>query len=379
MPYPDYPCTKCNSWIDPPPGTKNGAKFICPRCDDRVTWFGPDIPDDAVVPPAIKVKATERKKITAGSVVAVMAFMALVGLIFALSTQKTRRERDHAPRKKDPREIYLSWVHSDSTLLATLDLEKLRESEPFAPLLKSLDGNKQQDIVAKYIGYKAREIQVACLELNPEKIMGATLVLRTKPKIDLEILATRLKAAGSGYRNGRETMRYPVDFFPVGPTFAKLETNTLALSFLPERLDAIPPFARDGLQHLNRRISPLVIERIPGNALAWLASQGGKLNLNGFQFPAIEENPLLEIMEKVDSFAIWVEDQGKIMLRSEILCQDLEAARNLEEAISAMGKKNATPVQVASREKWLTLQMELSGENLRNLGDSLPKILKKDR
>jgi len=62
MPYPDYPCTKCNSWIDPPPGTKKGMKFICPRCDDRVTWFGPDIPEDAVVSPPIKMEVTERKK-----------------------------------------------------------------------------------------------------------------------------------------------------------------------------------------------------------------------------------------------------------------------------------------------------------------------------
>lgn len=379
MPFPDFPCSKCNSWIDPPQGTRHGAKFICPRCDDRVTWLGPDIPG---VPPPVQFvppEVTARKRITAGGIIAGMALMALIGLFFALNTQKERRDRDFVKKPKDPRESYLSWVGSDATILAAVDLEKIRASEALSPLLKLWKPKPGSDWVSKYLGYKLANLQLACIGLNAERPLGSTLIIRTKPVIEMEGLTTRLKASGAGFRSGRETMRYPVDFFPIGPTFAKLDPHTLALTLLPEKLDAIPSFPRDGLLHLNKRIGPLVGERIPAHAVAWLASQGGKLNQEGLGLPGLESLLGQSLLEKIESFAIWVEDQGRVIVRGEILSQDAQTVQKIEESLDQFSKKGLFPVKYASRDKWTTLQMELPPEAITQAGEFLSKFLKNDR
>jgi hypothetical protein len=210
MPFPDYPCPKCNSWIDPPAGTTKGQKFICPRCDDTIIWQGPDIAADAPITTYsyIQKDLPLKKSRTALAVVLVMAAMAIIALVFALSTQKDRRNRDLAKANTDPRQSYLQWFAGDSSLIAVLDLQKLKASKELSELLGLEELLKKDSPIRKAIGYEAGEIKLLALTMPADRPLASALFLQTLKPINMEKVNSRLQATPSGYRIGRETLRY---------------------------------------------------------------------------------------------------------------------------------------------------------------------------
>lgn len=374
MPYPDYPCPKCNSWIDPPAGTKNGQKFTCPRCEDAIVWLGPDISENA---PITKYSYIEenlpiKKSRTALGVVLVMAAMAAIALVFALSTQKERRNRDLAKANSDPRQSYLQWFSGDSSLIAVLDLQKLKSSRELTELLNVENLTKNDSILRKTLGYESGEIKLLALTMPVERPLASSLFLQTLKPISTEKINSRLQASPSGYRIGRETMRYQIDFFPMQPNYSKIDDTIMAYTMLPERFEVISGFQREGLNHLSGKLRPLIAERIPINAPIWIAAQSGKWDFSSLKLfiPTFPDISKQDFMDGMEAIALWLEPGTEPVLRCEIMGASVEAVKKLEKRLESMPFLAQNGMKSASRDNWLTLQMVISKE----LAEKLKKI-----
>ncbi|NBR05735.1 MAG: hypothetical protein EBT92_08185 [Planctomycetes bacterium] len=368
MPFPDYPCPKCNSWIDPPAGTVKGQKFICPRCEDTIVWQGPDIAIDAPITAYSYIQKDRdlpvKKSRTALAVVFVMSAMAIMALVFALSTQKERRSRDLAKANTDPRQSYLQWFAGDSSLIAVLDLQKLKASKELAELL-NLDGFlKKNSPISKALGNEPEEIKLLALTMPADRPLASSLFLQTLKPINMEKVNSRLQATPSGYRIGRETFRYQIDLFPMQPNYSKIDDTTMAYTMLPERFEAISGFERAGLNHLSGKLRPLIAERIPINAPVWIAAQAGKWDFNSLKLflPALPEITKPDFMEDMDAIAIWLESGVEPVLRCEIMGTSAEAVKKLEKRLESMPFLVENGIKSACRDNWLTLQILINKE-----------------
>ena len=366
MPFPDYPCPKCNSWIDPPAGTTKGQKFICPRCDDTIIWQGPDIAADAPITAYsyIQKDLPLKKSRTALAVVLLMAAMAIIALVFALSTQKDRRNRDLAKANTDPRQSYLQWFAGDSSLIAVLDLQKLKASKELSELLGLEELLKKDSPIRKAIGYEAGEIKLLALTMPADRPLASALFLQTLKPINMEKVNSRLQATPSGYRIGRETLRYQIDLFPMQPNYSKIDDNTMAYTMLPERFEAISGFERAGLNHLSGKLRPLIAERIPINAPIWIAAQAGKWDFSSLKLflPALPEITKQDFMDEIDAIAVWLEPGVEPVLRCEIMGPSPESIKKLEKRLESVPFLAQSGIKSASRDNWLTLQVVITKE-----------------
>lgn len=373
MPFPDYPCPKCNSWIDPPAGTTNGQKFICPRCEDTIIWQGPDIAADAPITAYsyIQKELPVKKSRTALAVVLVMITMAIMAMVFALSTQKERRSRDLAKANTDPRQSYLQWFAGDSSLIAVVDLQKLKASKELAELL-NLEGLLKSSFIGKALGYEPDEVKLLALSLPADRLLAASLFLQTLKPINMEKVNSKLQATPSGYRLGRETLRYQIDLFPMQPNYSKIDDTTMAYTILPERFESISGFQRAGLNHLSGKLRPLIAERIPINAPIWVAAQAGKWDFSSLKLflPALPEISKQDFMDDIDAIAVWLESGVEPVLRCEIMGTSVDSIKKLEKRLESAPFLVQSGIKSASRDNWLTLQVVISKE----LAEKIKKI-----
>lgn len=364
MPYPDYPCPKCNSWIDPPAGTLNGQKFRCPRCDDMILWLGPDISEDAPITSFSYAQKTLtiQKKRTALGVVFIMTSMAVLALIFALSTQKQRRNRDLANAVSDPRQSYLKWISGDSTLIGVIDLQKLKASKELSELLNLNGLMKDSQLTRKFLGTDLSDLKLVTFSMLVDRPLASSLFIQTLKPVGLEKITNRLQAVSSGYKVGRETFRYQIDLFPIQPTLSKIDNSTIAFAILPERMESIPGFEREGLNHLGGKLQPLIVERIPASAPVWIALQAGKWDLNSLKlfFPSLPSDFKQDFMEDLEAIGIWLEPGEQPILRCEIMGVSPESILKLEKKLASLPDFVQSNLKSASRNNWLTLQMVLS-------------------
>lgn len=137
----------------------------------------------------------------------------------------------------------------------------------------------------------------------------------------MEKVNSRLQATPSGYRIGRETLRYQVDLFPMPPSYSKIDDNTMAYTMLPDRFEAISAFERTGLNHLSGKLRPLIAERIPINAPIWIVAQAGKWDFSSLKLflPALPEIHKQDFMDELDAIAVWLEPGVEPVLRCEIM------------------------------------------------------------
>jgi hypothetical protein len=108
MPSDVLTCPYCNTPAAAPPGARPGQRIPCPRCGESFPFRGPS--DDAFtpsVPPPEppQAPAPPPRRLSNGQVASLllggMAVMAVIGLVYALSTQGIRREYDfHLPKTK---------------------------------------------------------------------------------------------------------------------------------------------------------------------------------------------------------------------------------------------------------------------------------------
>ncbi|MSR31639.1 MAG: hypothetical protein EXR99_09055 [Gemmataceae bacterium] len=363
MPFPDHPCPKCNSWIDPPAGTATGEKIVCPRCEDPIIWLGPAIAgiraEKTDLPSAGLPQANRR---VASWVVALMGAMALAALFFALYTRETRRNRDLARAVSDPRQAYLQWLPADASLILVCNLDLVRASQTGEHFLDA-DAFTQKNLpLRKWIGHDLRELRLAALAALPERPLASLLFLQVNHPLDEQRLVQKMKAIPSGNRGGRETFRFSLEGMPLGPSLAQVGENSLALVILPERLEQLPGNAPGNLDNLRPAVRALVVERVPRLAPVWLAGEGAKLEslLSGEIIPGVTLNPKLPVgrdfFNGVEAFALWLELDPGVTARGEFLFNTEEEARRWDAELGKQPWAATLGLKSALKGRWLTVQ-----------------------
>jgi len=333
-----------------------------------ILWLGPDISENAPITSYSYSQQTPtiKKTHTALGVVFLMSCIAILALIFALSTQKQRRNRDLANAVSDPRQSYLKWVSGDSTLIGVVNLQKLKASKELSELLNLNELLKDTQVSRKFLGTDLSDLKLITISMLADRPLASSLLIQTLKPVSLEKINTRLQAVSSGYKIGRETFRYQVELLPIQPTLSKIDNLTVAYAILPERMENIPGFEREGLNHLGGKLQPLIVERIPESAPVWIALQSGKWDLSSLKlfFPWITTNFKQDFMDDIEAVGVWLESGKQPLLRCEIMGVSPEAIVKLEKQLESLPAFMQSNFKSASRDNWLTLQVVLSKELL---------------
>ncbi len=108
MPSDVLTCPYCNAAATPPPGARPGQRVPCPRCGESFPYHGtvvqPGVPAAPPQAPPEPPSPAPRRLSNAQIAVLIlggMVLMAVLGLVYALSTQGIRREYDfHLPKTR---------------------------------------------------------------------------------------------------------------------------------------------------------------------------------------------------------------------------------------------------------------------------------------
>src|SRR5262249_47020627 len=92
------PCPFCNADATIPPGSRDGQRVSCPRWGEDFVYHGPDVAGEAAPAAAAPGPVRRSNRTVAVTVLGIMALMATVALVYALSTVAFRRGNDF-PKK----------------------------------------------------------------------------------------------------------------------------------------------------------------------------------------------------------------------------------------------------------------------------------------
>src|SRR5438105_4073840 len=139
-------CPFCNAELPPLSASPLAPRTPCPRCGEPVPSdrFPVDATAIAAGPPPVKPSLPDRKRFTLRVLLSIMAGMAALALVFALLTQKTRRDRDPQPRPEPPEQLAqapaqllgLRYLPRGSNLVAAVQVAALRENAAGQALLR---------------------------------------------------------------------------------------------------------------------------------------------------------------------------------------------------------------------------------------------------
>src|SRR5216684_6778332 len=190
-------CPYCNSSVSLSPTVEPGQRVRCPRCQESFPYHagerGHEIGDDfepgpllafqqplpgIEEPSLLRLRWTNRSLAT--TILAVMATMAVVGLIFAWVTIQDRRKRDHAEQTvaQDLARVIsiapaklaaLDYLPSDTNVMVGLHLAELMGNSAARDLLVSAHGTGWNlNTLEQWTGLKLSEVDHAVLGLSVE-------------------------------------------------------------------------------------------------------------------------------------------------------------------------------------------------------------------
>lgn len=345
-------CPFCNADSPIPAGTRDGQRVWCVRCGEAFAYRGPTV-SEGVVPIRNEpepVRPSNRK--VAFAVLGVMAFMATLGVIYAVSTVHFRRSNDRpktnrqddvlAVRTVAPSELAgLRYLPTNTHIVAGLHVAELLE-EPngrkflarFNPseLLPRNPGVEVTANLEKATGLRLDDLDHLILGLTVEGRLTptVTLIAQSRRPLDPTVLRTALKATVVPESGGRPVYR----FKPEQP-FDTLWPDAM-LWLADERTVVVREMPTDGKAslpepaNLPRSLQTLLKERIDAVTSAWIVGQVD-WNKTGLRLllptmPVAER----ETLEKLRSFAGSVQLTRELTVRGVFESADASAAERLE-------------------------------------------------
>ncbi len=308
-------CPYCNASIRVRPGTTAGQRIVCPRCGDSFqlrpldtitesprpqmpaeTGITADAPAAGSSIPVAQAELRSRRSIwlVGGAVVAVMLFMAGVGLTFMLMTQDQRRAYDTSrPPRRPGRQ--LGVPEPDLAPIATVAPDKLAALGYLPAGTNFLVGARIAELLDNPIGtrFLRDPVKFGTSEFRLESLPGwvglrledldhlvfaATvddavvppfyLILRTASPYDEEQMRQGLKAtraAGAGKKKVY-AFRIPKIDFTLHVWFA--DERTLVLAVFADQLESLPDRPIEDLSQLPESVrSPAQAARARGARL----------------------------------------------------------------------------------------------------------------
>ena len=345
-------------------------------------------------PPPAYAGGSPGKKKTLRILLAIMAGMAALTLVFALYTQQIRRQRDFKDRsdgnteltRKPAELIGLGYLPQGSSIVLGIHVAALNEDptgrallrEPRPALMENLLG------VLERFGLKLVDVDhvVAGTELRQLPPELTTVIVTRKPYAPAEI-----EAAIKAQKVSATTYCDKPLFYLDGPGVPKLwlaAPNVLVWTTLKkEDLDRIPATLKDPPATLAPATREALVDRLGKQSRLWAvgdlepARKPIELGLALGVFPKDQ----MALLRLVKSFAVGVtpHEDGESHVLASFLVSDSETVPALAkylESIDVQGAKSqkvvTPPPEVKdAAEQWVTWQMRAHAETLR---DALGKL-----
>jgi hypothetical protein len=376
-------CPYCNSSVSVSPTVKAGQRVRCPRCQE---WFpyragerGHEIGDEfesGRVPalqqpfPGIEEPSLMRLRWTnrslAITVLAVMAMMAAVGLIFAWVTVQDRRKRDHAEQAAAadltrvvsiaPAKLAaLGFLPSDTNVLVGLHLAELMNNPAARDLLASLNTLEQ------WTGLKLSEIDHAVLGLGVEErlVPRIILVVQTRQTLNAENIRATLRAERRTERGQRILYRFHAGQSGIEAVLWFADDRTVVLALVPEDLDNVPLSPIPSVERFSSDVHRILADQLHEGTQAWIVGHAanwtralspqplpGMANLTLFQLSKRER----EVLSGLRTLGAWLEVDREVVWHLAVEGRDSTAARKLEEYLAQFGLEPGKGLKTL--EKW---------------------------
>jgi predicted Zn finger-like uncharacterized protein len=406
-------CPYCNAQFTLPAAEAGATRVRCPRCGDTF----PHRPTGAGLaavngPPAPAVAGPGQPAVPARPpawpvarvVVAIMAGMAVVGLIFALATQSFRRQIDRSRRGAEAETLTdrapptppaqlagLGYLPADTAVVAGLHLAELWQDPEGNKLVEQLrrgPAGAALAFVENQTGLKQEDIDHVVAGVDPAAgLPRVILVVSTRRPVSEETLARALVAARPEKYHGRRV--YRVSLGPVGEGLiyqAGEQTVILSLGFPSARLedlDAIPRTPRPGAEGLPTPVRECLQDRLDNTSLLWAVGAPERLpvlsDLLQLQTQVPEE--VRELAAGVKAFSVGLRLGKGVTLGAALQGKDEETARRLADDLEKHPPQGVIwrvvgPSAGADRGNWVLVQASASPEVIAQavsrLGELIP-------
>ncbi len=396
-------CPFCNAAL-PPLHAGPASRFTpCPRCGEPVPTDRFPRTTEPVTPPAISRAAAPGKGKTARTVLAIMAGMAILGLVFALLTKDIRRRRDPARRPdvaetlpRKPSELAgLAYLLPGTNVVAGLNVTALGRDPAGQALLQEPRPGPIARLLAplELAGLTLADVDhvvVGCVltDITP----ALTTVVYTKKPYDAERVrqAVEREPVRATTVHGKPLYRFgerpqvpklylPADRVLIYTTLRTEDVGRIARA-AADPLHALTPPARRALTERVGKQSRLwaVGDLAPAKDLTDLLRQLGALPK--------EQARLLELV-RVFAVGIHTPEHGEPTLLAEFYTGDAAATAELKkdlEGVRLKGAKSpkveAPPPDIAAAEaQWVSWQVRADPAALRGAIDGLRLAPRKDK
>jgi hypothetical protein len=362
--------------VSVPAGARAGQLVPCPRCGERFPYHGPapdgngTAPAAAPLPDALEPSGTaaavhqplvdrvgERlrrwpKQNVAWFVIAVMVLMAAAGLTLALLTQAYRRGNDlRTPPEESAARVRvtapadlaaLGYLPPDTDVIVGVHVAEARQAPAGQEFLKrfqpagALPGQPEQGpglpgTLEQWTGLSLDEIDHAVLGLDVanQAIPHLVLVVQTRHRYDPEKVQRALRATRSP-EAGKNLFRFHVERPPVNPVLRFAAERTLIVTLFPEDMERVPATPEPGIAHLELPLQEVLKTRLAPGDQVWAVGHAADWEKTTAKLLlAAMRKEDRQVLEKVPTFAAWLQFSEDLRLNGAFHCTDDAAAQAL--------------------------------------------------
>ena len=264
------PCPRCGELVPPmasDPGGRGGPRLPYGEEDrERRGQISPTA--------APRVSGWTNRQIGL-AVLGFMAFMAAVGLGYALKTVEFRRSHDKPEEERLPASVVhpadlpgVGYLPDDVQLIAGVRVSAARSSEAARTALTAL--GVAMDDAGRVLGVPADDVDhlivAASLKALPPRV---TVVARTRRPINMDAVRTALQAGRGSDHNGKTL--YDVKLRPKGPDGLLWFANdrTIVGGLVKENFDRLPEPPNPYIGRFPGPLPAILRDRVDAPALAW--------------------------------------------------------------------------------------------------------------
>jgi hypothetical protein len=352
-------CPYCNSIVPAPAAASPGRRLDCPRCGESFPYRPPEATESASgvtnavvagpLPPAAEPEPGQyraNRRLALG-VLAGMGGMALLGLIFALATVKSRRSRDPQPLPP-PEPPALAYLAPGTDLVLMIHVASAQQTPAGQAFLQRADlaglGFGMAD-VENALGLKREQLTDVVLGIRLEE-MRIVLIAQTRQPYDPEKVRAAIKASRRTDLGKKEVHYFNLDRPRTPAALWLAGKRTLVIGQSSKDLEALPDEPAPGRERLPTALQALIQERINPNSQAWLAGQVDKADaLRALLALGLPEEDR-QALGKVSAFGFGIQLTEGVKLEGAIHCKDESGAGAVAKRVAKAKEKGTGYLRV---------------------------------
>lgn len=304
---------------------------------------------------------------------ALMAGMASIALIYALNTQAIRRSRDPKPvldtiepragQRTSPADLVaLRYLPANTNVIAALAIAEALQS-PIGQRLAAryadaadpdggLDLEKNTGLRLKEIDHVVLGFRLPDQDREKERPRLVLIIQTLRPYSSARVREA-LKANRPERREQRTYHRFSIPNSAFSLVLWEASKNTLVIGLSPDDLDEVPTLPRQGLEHVPAEIRNLFKDRMASPAHAWAAADVADWSMLQLLLPLLNKaipgpGPTIgeedwKLLRHVRTFGAWVELGEGIQANEVIRANDEEGAQLLEKHLTLPNRDAKLP------------------------------------